>query len=209
MNTSSRKLRHFGAPLLIMLLAATLGWFVQAIGVVAVVFIVVLVKRFGKFEAQLAATTFTVVPALFALASHSQFKVDGGFLETALCIACVWITIAIASNRDSAEEAILRSEGELREVIDTIPAMVWIGLADGSNVSINRRWTEYAGLSPTGMGWQATVHPDDLERHLRLFASARQQACPLRMRYGSFAPTGSSAGLLSLPSRSGMSRDGF
>jgi signal transduction histidine kinase len=40
MNTSLRKLR-------------TLGWFVQAIGIVAVVFIVVLVKRFGKFEAQL------------------------------------------------------------------------------------------------------------------------------------------------------------
>ena len=58
MNTSSRKLRHFGAPLLIMLLAATLGWFVQAIGVVAVVFIVLLVKRFSKFEVQLAATTF-------------------------------------------------------------------------------------------------------------------------------------------------------
>jgi hypothetical protein len=38
-----------------MLLAATLGWFVQAIGIVAVVFIVVLVKRFSKFEAQLAA----------------------------------------------------------------------------------------------------------------------------------------------------------
>jgi PAS domain S-box-containing protein len=169
MNTSSQKLRQFGAPLLIMLLAATLGWFVQAIGVAAVVFIVVLVKRFGKFEAQLAASTFTVVSALFALAPHSQFKVDGGFLETALCIACVWITIAIASNRDRAEEAIRRSERELREVIDTIPAMVWVGLADGSNVSVNRRWTEYAGLSPTGLGWQAAVHPDDLERHFEAF----------------------------------------
>jgi integral membrane sensor domain MASE1 len=129
MNTSSRKLRHFGAPLLVMLLAATLGWFVQAIGVVAVVFIVVLVKRFGKFEAQLAASTFTVVSALFAIAPHSQFKADRGFLETALCIACVWITISIASNRDSVEEVIRRSERDLREVIDTIPAMVWIGLA--------------------------------------------------------------------------------
>jgi hypothetical protein len=133
MNTSPRKLRHFGAPLLIMLLAATLGWFVQAIGVVAVVFIVVLVKRFGKFEAQLAASTFTVASALFALAPHSQFKVSGLFLETALCVACVWITIAIASNRDSAEEAIRRSERELREVIDTIPAMVW---------NRARRWLE-------------------------------------------------------------------
>jgi hypothetical protein len=42
MNTSPRELRHFGAPLLIILLAATLGWFVQAIGIVAVVLVVVL-----------------------------------------------------------------------------------------------------------------------------------------------------------------------
>jgi hypothetical protein len=111
MNTSPRELRHFGAPLLIMLLAATLGWFVQTIGIVAVVFIVVLVKRFGKLEAQLAAATFTVVSALFALAPHSQFKVGGGLLETALCIACVWATIAIVSNRDSGGEAIHRAKG--------------------------------------------------------------------------------------------------
>jgi PAS domain S-box-containing protein len=178
MNTIPRKLRHFGAPLLIMLLAATLGWFVQAIGVVAVVFIVVLVKRFGKFEAQFAASTFTVVSALFALVPHSQFKVDEGFLETALCIACVWITIAIANNRDSAEEAVCRNERELREVMDTIPAMVWIALPDGSNVSVNRRWTEYAGLSPTGLGWQAGVHPDDLERHFEAFRKCSAAGVP-------------------------------
>jgi PAS domain S-box-containing protein len=169
MNTSPRKLRHFGAPLLIMLLAAALGWFVQTIGVVAVVVIVVLVKRFGKFEAQLAATAFTVVSALLALAPPPQFKVGGGLLETALCIACVWITIAVASNRNSDEEAIRRSEKELREVMDTIPAMVCIALPDGSVVSITRRWIEYAGLSPTGMNWKAAVHPDDLERHFEAF----------------------------------------
>src|ERR1700733_502785 len=178
MNTIPRKLRHFGAPLLIMFLAATLGWFVQAIGVVAVVFIVVLVKRFGKFEAQLAATTFTVVSAFFALAPHSQFKIGGGLLETALCIACVWTAIAIASNRDSDEEAIRRSEKELREVMHTIPAMVCIALLDGSVVSITRRWIEYAGLSPTGMNWKAAVHPGDLERHFAAFLKCSAAGVP-------------------------------
>ena len=164
MNKGPGKLRHFGLPLLIMLLATTLGWCAQAIGVVAVVFVMVLVRLFGRFEAQLAASAFTIASALFALEHRSRFTVSGRLLETVLCIACVWITIAIASNRDSAEEAIRRSERELREVIDTIPAMVWIALPDGLNVSVNKRWTEYAGLSPTGLGWQAAVHPDDLER---------------------------------------------
>ena len=178
MNTSRLKMRHFGAPLLIMLLAATLGWFVQAIGIVAVLFIVVLVKRFGKFEAQLAAATFTVVSAAFTLAFHSQFKAVWELLEPVLCVTCIWITIVIASNRNSDEEAIRRSEKELREVMDTIPAMVCIALPDGSVVSITRRWIEYAGLSPTGLGWQAAVHPDDLERHFEAFRKCSVAGVP-------------------------------
>lgn len=105
----------FGAPLLIMLLAATLGWFVQATGAVAVAVIVVLAKRFGKFEAQLAASTFTAVSALLAFTPHSQFKVGGGLLETAVGVACVWITIAIASEGNPAEKAIRRSEAYLAD----------------------------------------------------------------------------------------------
>ena len=67
-----------------MLLVGTLGWFVQATGVIAVVVIVVLVKRFGRFEAQLAATAFTVVSALLVFARHSQFNAGGGLFETAV-----------------------------------------------------------------------------------------------------------------------------
>jgi PAS domain S-box-containing protein len=119
------------------------------------------------------------VSALFALATHPQFKVGGDLLDIALCIACVWITIDIASNRNSDEEAIRRSEKEeLREVIDTIPAMVCIALPDGSVVSINRRWIEYVGLSPTGLGWQAAVHPDDLKRHCEAFRKCTVAGVP-------------------------------
>jgi PAS domain S-box-containing protein len=61
-----------------------------------------------------------------------------------------------------------RSERELRDAIDTIPALVWTALPDGSNTYVNKRFVEYTGSSAeqtTGSGWQALVHPDDLERH--------------------------------------------
>jgi len=61
-----------------------------------------------------------------------------------------------------------RSERELRDVIDTIPAAVWSALPDGSNTYANKRFVEYLGLSAeqtAGSGWQAAMHPDDLERH--------------------------------------------
>ena len=58
-----------------------------------------------------------------------------------------------------------KSEAELRQVLDTIPALVWSNLADGPNDFSNQRWADYTGISSEearGLGWQAAVHPDDL-----------------------------------------------
>jgi PAS domain-containing protein len=48
--------------------------------------------------------------------------------------------------RTRAEAALRRSENRLRLVIDTIPALVWSTLPDGSCDFVNRRWSEYTGL---------------------------------------------------------------
>ena len=61
-----------------------------------------------------------------------------------------------------------RSEKELRDVIDTIPAVVWSALPDGSNSYANQRSVEYCGMPReqiAGAGWEAGFHPDDLGRH--------------------------------------------
>ena len=53
---------------------------------------------------------------------------------------------------------------QLRDVIETIPAMAWTARPDGSNTFVNRRWAEYTGLSAedsAGSGWTAAVHPED------------------------------------------------
>src|SRR5258707_6494210 len=72
------------------------------------------------------------------------------------------------SEQRHAEAVIRAQEAELREVVDTIPAIVWSTLPDGSNTYVNRRFEEYSGSSAeqmAGSGWQALIHPDDLERH--------------------------------------------
>ena len=61
-----------------------------------------------------------------------------------------------------------RSEKELRDVLDSIPAIVWSALSDGSNSYVNSRFVEYCGMPPgqiAGSGWHAATHPEDLERH--------------------------------------------
>jgi PAS domain-containing protein len=48
--------------------------------------------------------------------------------------------------RKQAGQALRRSEKELREVIDTIRALVWIALPDGSNVSVQVLERAYGSL---------------------------------------------------------------
>ena len=77
-------------------------------------------------------------------------------------------------------ELLQRSERELREVIETIPAMAWSAAADGAAEFFNRRWLEYAGLTADqahGWGWTVAVHPDDLNvlvDHWRTLMASRQ-----------------------------------
>ncbi len=80
-----------------------------------------------------------------------------------------WIGVNLdIDDAKRAEDALRKSEKELRDAIDTIPALVWSALPDGSNTYANKRFVEYLGLSAehtAGSRWHALIHPDDLERH--------------------------------------------
>src|SRR6266446_1660249 len=54
---------------------------------------------------------------------------------------------------------------DLRDLIETIPALMLCALADGSAEFANRAWQDYSGRplqELTGSGWQTTIHPDDI-----------------------------------------------
>jgi PAS domain S-box-containing protein len=68
-----------------------------------------------------------------------------------------------------------RSEDRLRVLIETIPALAWTSLADGSNDFVNRRWLEYTGISLEEMqraGTTTPFHPEDIDEHLAKWRSA-------------------------------------
>jgi PAS domain S-box-containing protein len=84
-----------------------------------------------------------------------------------LLCAVVFIALLWALHRWRIHH-LTTQEKHLRDVVDTIPALVWSALPDGSNTYVNKRFVEYTGSSAeqtAGSGWQGLVHPDDLERH--------------------------------------------
>jgi PAS domain S-box-containing protein len=84
-----------------------------------------------------------------------------------LSSVAAFIALLLALHRWRVHE-LKGQEKRLRDVVDTIPAIVWSALPDGSNTYVNKRFVEYSGLSAeqtAGSGWQAAVHPNDVARH--------------------------------------------
>jgi len=110
----------------------------------------------GLFEKQYIRADGTLVPVLIAAAA-----IEGTEGENVAFVLDL-------TERKRAEEAARRSERELRDVIQTIPAIVWTAHPDGSCEFANQRWVEYTGMSavfPPDCGWHSAIHPDDLSRY--------------------------------------------
>jgi len=78
-------------------------------------------------------------------------------------------------------ETLRQSEARLRQVVDTIPALVWSNLADGPNALSNQRWHDYTGISleaERGWGWQAAVHTDDLPKVMDTWREMSETGAP-------------------------------
>ena len=96
--------------------------------------------------------------------AHPFLDANGTIVEL------VGSTVDITERR-RAEEAIRRSEKQLRDVFEGIPAMATAIRLDGSVEFTNQRWREYTGLSleeATGSGWQTAIHPLDLSAYANL-----------------------------------------
>jgi PAS domain S-box-containing protein len=69
------------------------------------------------------------------------------------------------TERKRAEETLRQHERELRDIIETMPAMAFVTDAGGHNMVVNRRWLEYTGLGPDAANSKSAVHPDDADRY--------------------------------------------
>jgi formate hydrogenlyase transcriptional activator len=93
---------------------------------------------------------------------------------------------------EEGKERLRKFEAELaeklRDVIETMPTMVWVAGTDGSNEFANHHWQEYTGLSherTVGSAWQDVVHPADLKSHLEKWCASRASGEPFEneLRY--------------------------
>jgi PAS domain S-box-containing protein len=73
-------------------------------------------------------------------------------------------------------------EEKFRETIESIPAMAFVSLPDGSRTFVNKGWVEYTGMTveqSLGSGWHAVIHPRDLKRVLGEWEAALASGKPM------------------------------
>ncbi len=76
-----------------------------------------------------------------------------------------------------AQEALRESEEKYRVLVEVSPQVIWSSRPDGYVTYANQRWFEVTGLTmeqTKGSGWTAAVHPEHLDRVLRVWRESLQ-----------------------------------
>jgi PAS domain-containing protein len=83
----------------------------------------------------------------------------------ALCVAAFLVLLWEAYQVRTRQ--LQEQERKFREAVETMPALAFVARPDGYRTFVNRGWVEYTGMAveqASGSGWQAAVHPDDLQK---------------------------------------------
>jgi PAS domain S-box-containing protein len=81
------------------------------------------------------------------------------------------------TERKRAEQALRESEYRHRQIIDTVPSLLWSAGPGGEPTYVNQRILDYTGTRQEDFrhrGWEAFLHPDDLPETARAFYRAVQ-----------------------------------
>ena len=78
------------------------------------------------------------------------------------------------------------TEGLLKTVANSAPVLVWISNTNKLCTYFNQRWLDFTGRTldaELGNGWAEGVHPEDLERCLKIYAEAFDRREVFKMEY--------------------------
>jgi PAS domain S-box-containing protein len=108
------------------------------------------------------------------------------------CLVRVWGTQRDVTEARRIQDALKQSEGQFRQLADTMPQIVWVSRADGYHEYFNQRWYQYTGLSEDeslGRQWNC-LHPDDRERTAKRWHYALETTEPYEIEYRLKSQTG-------------------
>ncbi|QYA24681.1 PAS domain S-box protein [Gramella sp. MT6] len=90
-------------------------------------------------------------------------------------VSGIFVHAIDVTEKVTAKRKLVESENELRYLIDTVPAIIWITGTEGKNQYLNKNWYEFTGQTVDNakdFGWLEAVHPEDRKRVGKSFLKA-------------------------------------
>ena len=144
-------------------------------GISAVMVIVAFLSTWGAVHGRGPFTGFEPVDNVLSLQN---------FL---LCATVPFMFLAaLAEQHKTAHESLRESETRFRLVANTAPVMIWMSDPERLCVYFNQPWLDFTGRlieAEKGNGWAEGVHPEDLEKCLRIYTQAFDRHEEFRMEY--------------------------
>jgi PAS domain S-box-containing protein len=151
------------------------------------------VFRFGARVTSAAILIVTFLAIWSSAHGHGPFagesaEINARSIQMFLIVIAVPIMLLAAGiqERRIAESELRESESRFRIVADAAPVLIWMSGVDKLCTFFNKPWLEFTGRSlkqELGNGWAEGVHPDDLQRCLKVYTEAFDARKPFVMQY--------------------------
>ena len=131
-------------------------------------FRVIACNNSGVWNEEGATLDFAIPPAYY---QTNWFRA----LCTTIFLALLWAAYQVRVRQLRGQEK------KLRDVIETIPSIVWTALPNGAVDFVNQHWQESTGLSTEntlGAAWEAAIHPEDLKQHAEKWCASSASGGP-------------------------------